>query len=96
MNEALLLGSVRQHELTELAELSNARLKKEITRRKAMEVGPMAEVLGGSKPAVHNAELVIERPDGSRVFWRINPVAVFTMLFLKISQAQLGIVHTVV
>jgi light-regulated signal transduction histidine kinase (bacteriophytochrome) len=34
MNEALMLGSVRQHELTEAAELSNTQLQEEIRERK--------------------------------------------------------------
>jgi light-regulated signal transduction histidine kinase (bacteriophytochrome) len=34
MNEALMLGSVRQHELTEAADLSNAQLQEEISERK--------------------------------------------------------------
>jgi len=34
LNEALLLGSVRQHELTEAAESANARLQEEISERK--------------------------------------------------------------
>jgi two-component sensor histidine kinase len=33
MNEALVLGSLRQHELTEMAEAANARLQKEIAQR---------------------------------------------------------------
>ncbi|MFZ0825808.1 MAG: ATP-binding protein [Verrucomicrobiia bacterium] len=37
LNEALMLGSVRQHELTEAAELSNARLQAEIKERKHAE-----------------------------------------------------------
>lgn len=37
MNEALLLGSLRQHELTEAAEALNARLVGEIAERKAAE-----------------------------------------------------------
>ena len=37
MNEALVLGSVRQHELTEAADRSNARLQIEITERKQAE-----------------------------------------------------------
>jgi signal transduction histidine kinase len=37
MNEALMLGSLRQHELTEIAESSNAQLQKEIAERKLME-----------------------------------------------------------
>ncbi|HZL31526.1 MAG TPA: PAS domain S-box protein [Pseudolabrys sp.] len=37
MNEALVLGSVRQHELTEAAETLNARLQEEIAERKQAE-----------------------------------------------------------
>ena len=37
MNEALLLGSVRQHELTEAAEKLNEQLRAEITERKRVE-----------------------------------------------------------
>ena len=37
MNEALMLGSVRQHELTEAAGLSNARLHEEIDEREEVE-----------------------------------------------------------
>jgi PAS domain S-box-containing protein len=37
MNEALVLGSLRQHELTEAAETLNARLQEEIAERKQVE-----------------------------------------------------------
>jgi PAS domain S-box-containing protein len=37
MNEALLLGSVRQHELTEAADSANAQLQEEISERKQAE-----------------------------------------------------------
>jgi signal transduction histidine kinase len=37
MNEALVLGSVRQHELTEAAESANTQLQKEISERKQAE-----------------------------------------------------------
>ncbi|MDP2606644.1 MAG: response regulator [Deltaproteobacteria bacterium] len=37
MNEALILGSVRQHELTEAADSSNTRLQEEISERKRTE-----------------------------------------------------------
>jgi len=37
MNEALVLGSVRQHELTEAAETLNAQLQEEIAERKQVE-----------------------------------------------------------
>lgn len=38
MNEALVLGSLHQHELTEAAELLNIRLQREIAQRKQVEV----------------------------------------------------------
>ena len=37
MNEALMLGSLRQHELTEVAHLSNVQLQTEITERRRVE-----------------------------------------------------------
>jgi len=37
MNEALILGSVRQHELTEAADWANAQLQREISERKQAE-----------------------------------------------------------
>jgi PAS domain S-box-containing protein len=138
MNEALMFRSMRQHELIEVAESSNARLQKEIAgqrqveavvrasekryrslfdlgpvaiyscdasgviqkfnrcavklwgRRPALgdtnerfcgsfkmfradgsflphEQCPMAQVLSGQRASVRNAEVVVERPDGSRV-----------------------------
>ena len=143
MNEALMLGSLRQHELAEASELLNAQLQREITERKRaeavlreseerfhtlFELGPvavyscdasgviqnfnhraaelwgrapasgdtderfcgsfklfrpdgsfmlheqcpMAEVVAGKIAAVHDAELLIERPDGSRVTVVVN------------------------
>ena len=38
INEALVLGSLRQHELVEASELLNARLQSEITERKRVEL----------------------------------------------------------
>jgi two-component sensor histidine kinase len=138
MNEALLLGSLHQHELTEASELLNIQLQEEIAERKKVEAAlrvseerfrvlfelgpvavyscdasgvilefnnraaelwgrapavgdtderfcgsfklfgpdgsfmlhehsPMAEVIAGKIPAVRGAEVLIERPDGSRV-----------------------------
>jgi PAS domain S-box-containing protein len=138
MNEELMLRSMRQHELAEVAMSSNLRLEKEIAGRKQVEAAlresekryrslfelgpvaiyscdasgviqqfnrravelwgrkpaaghtnerlcgshklfrpdgsflphgrcPMAEVVNGKKSAVHDTEVVIERPDGSRV-----------------------------
>ena len=143
MNEALVLGSVRQHKLTEAAELSNALLQAEIRVRKKAEEAlresekryralfdlgpvaiyscnasgviqefnrravelwgrkpasgdtterfcgsskmfrpdgcfmphaqcPMAKVVDGQISAVHNAEVIIERPDRSRITVVVN------------------------
>lgn len=48
MNEALVLGSVRQHELTEAAENLNARLRSEIDERKRAEAQRRMDVLSAS------------------------------------------------
>ena len=53
MNEALLLGSVRQHELTEAAEKLNQQLRAEITERKQAEeallkAGPLQSAIFNS------------------------------------------------
>jgi signal transduction histidine kinase len=48
MNEALMLGSVRQHELTEAAENLNARLQAEIDERKRAEAKRRMDVLSAS------------------------------------------------
>ena len=143
MNEALLLGSLRQHELTEVADSLNVQLLKVIAERKQaekelrasderfrtlFELGPvavyscdvsgviqefnrraaelwlrepalgdtderfcgsfklfrpdgslmsheqcpMAEVLSGKIPGARDAEVLIERPDGSRVVVIVN------------------------
>ena len=143
MNEALVLGSVRQHKLTEAAESFNAQLQKEIAVRKQAEAAwresekryrtlfdlgpvavyscdasgviqqfnpravelwgrvpesragarrfcgsfklfrpdgrrmlheqcPMAEVASGKIPGVRDKEVIIERPDGSRITVVVN------------------------
>lgn len=143
MNEALVLGAVRQHELAEAAVNLNAQLRAEIAEREQAEAGlraseeryrtlfdlgpvavyacdasgviekfnhraaelwgreplggdtnerfcgscklfrpdgsfmpheecPMAEVVRGKIPAVRDAEVLIERPDGSRVSVVVN------------------------
>jgi len=61
MNEALMLGSVRQHELTEAAELSNALLKKEIAERKRVEAALRRAQALLSHRAVQLEVLVTER-----------------------------------
>ena len=143
MNEALVLGSLHQHELTEAAELLNVQLQEEITERKKVEtalrvseerfrvlfelgpvavyscdasgvilefnkraaelwgraptvgdtdkrfcgsfklfwpdgsfmphkLSPIAEVISGKIPMARDAEVLIERPDGSRVVVAAN------------------------
>src|SRR5665213_1801964 len=143
MNEALMLGSLRQHELTEASDSLNVQLQREITERKQMEVAlreseerfralfelgpvavyscdaagvirefnrraaelwgrtpalgdtdeqfcgsfkmfrpvgsivphaqcPMAEVLNGKISEARDTEVLIERPDGSRVTVAVN------------------------
>jgi two-component system, chemotaxis family, CheB/CheR fusion protein len=143
MNEALVLGSLRQHELTEAADALNVRLQSEVTERNQVELAlreseehfrtlfelgpmavyscdvsgviqnfnrraaelwgrepalgdtdarfcgsfkmfrpdgsfmpheqcPMAEVLSGKLWEVRDAEVLIERPDGSRVTVIVN------------------------
>jgi PAS domain S-box-containing protein len=143
MNEALVLGSLRQHELTEVADALNVQLQSEITERKQADLAlreseehfrtlfelgpmaiyscdgsgviqdfnrraaelwgrepasgdtdarfcgsfklfradgsfmpheqcPMAEVLSGKLSEVRDAEVLIERPDGSRVTVIVN------------------------
>ena len=52
MNEALLLGSVRQHELTEAAERLNARLVAEIAERERAE----HELVGAREEVIHHVQ----------------------------------------
>lgn len=61
MNEALLLGSLRQHELTEAAENLNVQLGAEITDRKRAEHDLVAAKEEISHYAQHLEETVMER-----------------------------------
>jgi signal transduction histidine kinase len=61
MNEALMLGSVRQHELTEAAENLNAQLQTEIRERKRAEQELVAAKDEISLHAVELEETVAER-----------------------------------
>lgn len=66
MNEALLLGSVRQHELTEAAETLNARLQAEIGARQeaTRELAEKARLLDLSFDAV-----VVRDMEGHITYW---------------------------
>jgi two-component sensor histidine kinase len=59
MNEALLLGSLRQHELTEAAELSNRRLQSEIARRIQSESDAMMLTKEMSHRIKNNLQIVV-------------------------------------
>jgi signal transduction histidine kinase len=56
MNEALMLGAVRQHELAEAADRLNARLEQEITERKQAETE-----LQDAKAALADEAVLLER-----------------------------------
>lgn len=66
MNEALLLGSLRQHELTEAAEELNRQLREEITARQktAKELAEKARLLDLTHDAVIVGDL-----DGRITYW---------------------------
>ncbi len=93
MNEALMLGSVRQHELTEAAELSNAQLQKEIAERKRIEeqIGILAReaehrtknVLATVQAIVHLTQS--DTPDGLKhaIEGRIQALANVHALFVE-------------
>ena len=84
MNEALMLGSLRQHEFTEAANSLNT--KQQTDERfcgsfklfrpdgsfMPHEQCPMAEVLSGKIAEARDAEVLIERPDGSRISVAVN------------------------
>src|ERR1043166_1082136 len=61
MNEALLLGSVRQHELTDAADRLNAKLQLEITERKQAQQALTEAKAALADEAVHLERLVAER-----------------------------------
>ena len=81
MNEALVLGSVRQHELTEAADGLNARLQAEIGERRQAE-----EVLRKSKQKYDN--LVSRIPVGIYIS-RMTPAGVFTLDYLSPRMAEM-------
>jgi signal transduction histidine kinase len=60
MNEALVLGSVRQHELIETSEHLNAQLRREIRERKVVE-----ETLRTSEEALRRSQQEIKRHAGT-------------------------------
>lgn len=61
MNEALTLGSVRQHELTEAADNLNVKLAAEIIERERAELGLVAAKDEISRHAAHLEQVVAER-----------------------------------
>lgn len=61
LNEALMLGSVRQHELTEAAEILNAQLVAEITERKRAEHELVVAKDEINRQVQHLEETVTER-----------------------------------
>src|SRR5712691_505304 len=93
MNEALMLGSVRQHELTEAAELSNAQLQKEIAVRKRIEeqIGILArEVEHRTKNVLATVQAIVhltqsDTPDGLKhaIEGRIQALANVHALFVE-------------
>jgi PAS domain-containing protein len=81
MNEALLLGSLRQHELTEVADSLNARLQAEISERKQAE-----EVLRKNKRQYDN--LVSRIPVGIYIS-HITPGGVLALDYLSPRMAEM-------
>jgi len=61
MNEALMLGAVRQHELAEAADRLNAKLELEISERKQAEQALQEAKAARADEAVHLERLVAER-----------------------------------
>jgi signal transduction histidine kinase len=61
MNEALMLGAVRQHELKEAADRLNAKLELEITERKHAQQALMEAKAALADEAAHLERLVTER-----------------------------------
>ena len=75
MNEALVLGSLRQHELTTAAEAANARLQQEIVERKQAEVA-LRESERRYRALFDLGPVAVYSCDASGVIQQFNPRAV--------------------
>lgn len=83
MNEALLLGALRQHELTETAETANALLREEITERRRVEAALRASYRRLFE-AAKDGILILELETG-----RITDVNPFLIKLLGLSHAEM-------
>jgi len=74
MNQALLLGSIRQHELAEMAEQLNAQLKIEIAQRRQTEAAlqSLAAIIECSEDAIMGEDL-----EGSVTSWNQGAEKIF-------------------
>ena len=81
MNEALMLGSLRQHELTEAAESLNARLRVEITERQktARELAEKARLLDLSIDAI-----IVRDLDGKISSWNKGAEKLYGWTFKEV------------
>jgi PAS domain S-box-containing protein len=74
MNEALMLGSVRQHELTEASDKLNAQLQVEIAERKhaEQELSEMARLL-----ELTNDAIIVRDIQGRILYWNHGAEAIY-------------------